>query len=237
MRRYRAPLAALVVAVLLGAAFWFLLYDPKRTEHAEVAEEIEQLIVRQQQLRNQISRLEEVRDNELAIRADLARLEEFIPAGTAQPAALRQLQLTADAAGVAIAGVEYSDPVLIEDAPETGEPGTVLARIPMTVRMEGGYFQAVDFFRRVEAAMPRAVLVQSVAMTEGTLGFPSLLTTWTGDMFTIVPLAEAEPEADEEAGEGDEDDQAEEGSDGDAPASPGDEPAVTASGANPGGTR
>lgn len=194
MRRY-APLLAGLAALLLAVVSWFLLFQPRRAEQAELRLEIEQIQALQQQVRLEIARLEEIERNELAFRATLARLEELIPNGAAQPTAIRHFQLTADAAGVDILSVTFGEPEAVVDAPATGVPGTVLGSISMTMTIEGGYFQAADFFRRVESTMPRAVLVAAVNMGASSLGFPTLSTTWSGSLFALIPAPEAEGEA------------------------------------------
>lgn len=191
MRRY-APLLAGLTALVLAIASWFLLFQPRRAEQAELRVEIEQIQALQQQVRIEIERLEDIQRNELAFRATLARLEELIPNGVAQPTAIRNFQLTADAAGVDILSVSFGEPEPVEGAPGTGVPGTVLGAIPLTMTVEGGYFQAADFFRRTETAMPRAVLVTTVNMGASALGFPTLSTTWSGSLFALIPAPEGE---------------------------------------------
>jgi hypothetical protein len=98
----------------------------------------------------------------------------------------------------------------VGDAPSTGTPDTVLASINTTMVVEGGYFQAVDFFRRVEVDVPRAVLMQNLSMGEAE-AFPVLSTNWTGQLFTVIPDPSPAPppaptqDADGEAGVDDSD--------------------------------
>jgi Tfp pilus assembly protein PilO len=199
--------AVAAAAVLLTVAFWFLLYNPLRQEQADLRDEIAALETRQVQLRNEITQLEEIEANELEIRAALARLEDYIPTGTAQPTAIRQLQVSADAAGVQITSVTFGSPEVVLDAPATGDDGTALAAIPMTVVVEGGYFQKVDFFRRLEVDVPRAILVQSISMGPGGPGFPTLATTASGQLFAVVPVGNGEPAPDPDVEIDDEDDE------------------------------
>jgi Tfp pilus assembly protein PilO len=202
----RAPIIGALVAVLLAVAFWFLLYDPLREQQAELENETASLETQQQTLRNQISQLEEIQANEVEIRAALAQLEEYIPSGPAQPTAIRQLQQAADAAGVEILSVSFSPPTPMDMAPDTGEPGTVLASIPVTAVIEGGYFQAVDFYRRMEVDVPRALLIESLTLGEGGDGFPVLSSSWSGSLFAVVPSGAQptapEPEVDAEGADG-----------------------------------
>jgi Tfp pilus assembly protein PilO len=220
--RYRAPIIAAVVSLVLVLAFFFFLWKPKNEELEEVRAETAQLETQRGQLTNELRRLEEIQEREVDFRAALAKLEEYIPNGPAQAAIIRQLQLTADAAGVTISNVTFSEPEAVEEAPPTGEDGMVLATVNVTMVAEGGYFQVADFFRRIEVDVPRAVLVQSIALTEGEEGFPVLANTWTGQLFTVIPdpapapeetaepeaeaegEADAETDADAEEGDGEE---------------------------------
>ena len=71
---------------------------------------------------------------------------------------------------------------------DTGTEDTTLASIPITMVVDGGYFRIVDFFRRLEVEVPRAVLVESVSVEEQQdAGFPTLRATWTGQMFAVLP--------------------------------------------------
>lgn len=182
----RIPLVAVGVAVLVGLAFVFLLYQPLAQEEAAVLAETAQLQGQQAGLSAQIAELEQIESNEARIRELLAQLEELIPSEVAQPRALEELQAAADTAGVSIRSVNFSDP--IPAVPAVPAPNnSQLGVITTTMVLEGGYFQAVDFLRRLELEGPRAVLTQNVAVTEGEETFPSLSTTWTGQLFALIP--------------------------------------------------
>lgn len=182
----RIPLLAVGAALLVGIAFVFLLYQPLAQEEAAVRAETVQLEGQQAGLSAQIAELEQIRSDEPRIRELLARLEELIPSQVAQPRALEELQATANTAGVSIRSVSFSDPV--PAVPAVPAPNSMqLGVITTTMVLEGGYFQAVDFLRRLELEGPRAVLTQSVAVAEGEQSFPSLSTTWTGQLFALIP--------------------------------------------------
>jgi Tfp pilus assembly protein PilO len=191
----RIALAGLGVAVLLTIAWFFLLYQPAVDEQAALEVETQALLGQQQQLRNQISMLENIRAREDEINDALARLDAFIPVGTAQPEILTQIDAAAQAAGVEILTWTFGEPTPVLDAPATGEPTLVLGELILTMTVEGGYFQAVDFFRRLEFEVPRAILVETVAVAEGEGGFPVLATTWSGRTFALVPPPPALPGA------------------------------------------
>lgn len=190
------PIIGALVAVLIAVAFYFLLFKPASQEQAAVEAETLTLQDQQRQLESQIAQLREIQSREVEIRASKARLEEFIPNGANQPSAIRQFQAAADAAGTQIESVTFGDPE-VPDATagatpaETGDPGTTLANIPVTMAVDGGYFQIVDFFRRLEVEQPRAVLVQTIAVDEDQEArFPTLTATWTGQMFAVLPVGD-----------------------------------------------
>jgi Tfp pilus assembly protein PilO len=189
----RAPIFGLLAALLIGVAYWFLLYQPQSEEQELIEAETETLLAEQQTLRNDITRLREVEANQVQITAQLARLEEYIPSSAAQPAFIRQLQISADASGLGITSVGFGSPAPIEGAPPTGEPDTALASVPVTVTVSGGYFQAVDLFRRLETEVTRAVLLSNLSFVEGEDEYPQLSTTWAGDLFAVVPVTAAPP--------------------------------------------
>ncbi len=204
MTAYRVPIAGLLAALLLTVAFWFLLYKPKADEQSVLEQETTDLQGQQVTLRAEIDQLRELEERQVEIRAQLVRLREYIPDGVAQPRVIRQLQVSADRAGVDITSVAFGEPAVpvadVEAALplDTGDEGTVLANVPVTMVMEGGYFQVIDFFRRMEVDVPRALLVRNLTIAEAQDGFPTLTTTWGGDLFTVVPTAEL---AEADAGE------------------------------------
>lgn len=198
----RVPVLTVLGALLLGVLAWFFLFQPQREVRAELEAETERLTQQQQQVRLEIARLEEIRANEVEVRAALARAEQYIPDGPGQPSVIRLFQLAADASGVEIVQLTFSDPaevVGLGTLPPTG-PGTLVAQIPLQLGVEGGYFQVADFLRRLETELPRAVLVESVSVIEATspAAFPTLGVTLSGRLFAIVPAAalgvEPEPE-------------------------------------------
>jgi Tfp pilus assembly protein PilO len=182
------PLIGVAISIIVAVAFWFLLYQPRAEEQVALEEETAQLVTQQQQRRNEIRQLEEVQAHEEDIRAALARLGEYVPEGVDQPAVVRQFQDTAKAAKVAIVSLTFGGAEPMADAPPAGDPATTLGAIPVTMVVEGSYYQAVDFFRRLEVDVPRALLVETVAVSEGEDKFPQLLTTWSGRLFGVVPV-------------------------------------------------
>ena len=188
----RAILIALGAIVVLAVAFYFLAWKPLDEQQVALEAETATLETQAQQLRNQLVQLQEIRDNELEIRADLNRLRGLIPVDTpAQPSFVRAVQLAADASGTAVQSLTFGVPALVEGATPDAN-GNVLTEISLNAVVEGGYFQLVDMFRRLEVEVVRAVQIDTVAITEGTDGFPTLSAAVTGRIFAILPVTEVE---------------------------------------------
>ncbi len=182
----RAPLIGLLVAVLIGVAFVFLLYRPRSAEQQTLQAETAQLQAQQASLEAEIADLERVRADEPRIRDLLGQIEALIPAEVAQPQVLDEFETLAGAAGIDLRSLTFSDPVAAVPAVQ-GPEGQQLAEVTTTLVLEGEYFQALDFLRRVEQDGPRAVLVENLALAEGEEQFPSLAATITARLFALVP--------------------------------------------------
>lgn len=182
----RIPLIGVGLAVLIGAAYVFLLYLPLSQEQTAVNEETAQLESQRAALAAEVAELERIRANEPALRAAFDRLDDLIPQDIAQPAALETFQSTAEAAGVEIRSLSFSDAVPA-DPPALASGDQQLGVITTTMVLEGGYFETIDFLRRLEVDSPRAVLLETVAIAEGEESFPALSTSWTGRLFALIP--------------------------------------------------
>lgn len=174
------------VALLLGVAYSFLLYQPKSDEQAALTTEIEALQGQQQTLDAEIVRLEAIKADEPRITADLARLDALVPSEPAQDTAFDELQGVAGRTGATIQSITFADPAAAEPAVPTGE-GMQLGVIATTIVLDGGYGEAVDFIRALEEDLDRAVLVRNVAIAEGEDSFPALSTTLTASIFSLIP--------------------------------------------------
>lgn len=191
MRRTQLLLSA-VAGILVIALFWFLLYQPKREALAEVEEQILAEEAVQAGLQTEINRLRSVRDEAPEVEAELAAAEAIVPRDAALPSALRQLQLAADEAGLVLSSVSTGRPTAVDGAPEG------LAGIDVTVQILGGYFQTVDFLRRVEdpAITPRGLVWLDAALAKAE--YPQLSVSLSGRIFVVLP---APPPVEEETSE------------------------------------
>lgn len=185
----RLPLLGVVLALLLSVVYFFLLHQPRSEEQAALEAETLALQGQQGTLQSEIGRLEQIRDDQERIQADLDQLRHLIPDDVQQPLALNTLQRLADAAAVEITTLAFAQPEPLDPVVPVGVDQQ-LGSIAMTMTFDGTYFEAVDFVRRVEQESDRAVLVRTLSMAEGEDKYPELVTTVTGEVFTLLPIAE-----------------------------------------------
>ncbi len=197
-------------AVAVIALFFVLVFQPAREELAEVEEQIAMEQAEQARLGAEIERLRLVRESAPGVEADLAAADAIVPRDPALPALVRQLQVAADESGITLTSVATSRPVELETPPVEG-----LSAIDVNTQVEGGYFQIVDFLRRIEqpSITPRGLTWVNATVTRNDDSYPDLNVSLAGRAYAVVavplpPEPEVEPE---DAGE-DEDDEAEEAS-------------------------
>lgn len=180
MNRSILALLGLVAVAIIALSFMFLI-KPKMDEAAELRAEAEDIRTQQSQVRSQIAALEEVRSTSPNLEAELAAVSAIVPEDPALPAALRQLQVAADDSGVTLLSVAPGEPASagVEGLPE-------LSSISVNLQLNGGYFQVVDFLRRIEDPVitARGILVQDVSVTPEE--YPTLSVTVSGTMFSML---------------------------------------------------
>jgi Tfp pilus assembly protein PilO len=207
MNRIAVLLTALG-GILLVAMFYLLVFQPAREELAEVEDRIAVQEEQQRMLRAEIERLETVRQTAPDVEAELAAADAVVPRDTALPAALRQLQVAADEAGIVLSSISTARPAELPDPPEPG-----LSSIGLNLQVAGGYFQVVDFLRRVEdpSITSRGILWNTATVARSADAYPELQVSLSGNAFAVIPpptLPELEPEpedADDDADEADDD--------------------------------
>lgn len=242
MKRSHLLLSALL-AIIVVAGWWFLLYSPRSEEITEVQASTDEVIAQQSLLRTRIAALREVRENAPEVEAQLAASESILPHDTDLPSALRQLQLAANESNATLVATTPSRPEpLVPDAAAGAAPATdgdvaapatasglQLHRIPLHLEFHGGYFQILDALRRLEdpAISPRGMVWTSFELViNEEEGAPALIATVAGDMYTLLPAGTMDPEGAAAAeaappAEGDEAD-GDQGEDGDAQTDTGD---------------
>lgn len=217
----QAILLATLGAILVVAAFFFLLYQPKNEELDEIRAETESIEAQQDDVRERIGELRGIREQAPELESLLEAGEAVVPDDPALPSLLRQLEQAASDSQVTLVSIAPSRPTTVDeedeedDAEVEGTPAGDLARVSVTVEVDGTYFQPVDFLRRIEdpGISPRGVLWNTVSITEGDDELPELRASLNADVFARVPAADDEEaddgeEAEDEAGDDEENEEA-----------------------------
>lgn len=188
MNRQTLVVAALG-AVLVLALYYMFAWRPKSNEVAQVETQIEAVVAQQATVEAEVRRLEEVRAQAPAIEASLAAAEAILPRDAALPSMIRQLVVAAEDSGVTLLSVTPGRGTQVEELPG-------LSEFKLSIAAEGGYFQMVDFMRRVEDP---ALVARGIAWDVATLApldYPTLSATLTGTMFAqgdVPPPPAEEP--------------------------------------------
>ena len=209
-----AWVVAALGAVAVIALFFVLVFQPAREDLAEVEEQIALEQAEQARLESEIERLRLVREGAPGVEADLAAADAIVPRDPALPALVRQLQSAADESGITLTSVSTSRPVELETPPVEG-----LSSINVSTQVEGGYFQIVDFLRRIEQPniSPRGLAWDNATVTRDDERYPDLSVALSGQAFAVIavplpPEPEVEPDDADDDGEDDEEDEAEDAS-------------------------
>jgi Tfp pilus assembly protein PilO len=175
-------------AVLLTVVFWLLLWSPKQDELDQALVDIETVRSQQVQTESRILALEGVRERAPELEAEHVAGEAVLPRDAALPSALRQLQTAADEAGATLVSVSPGRPVAVEGGDAT------LGQIPVNVELHAGYFQAIDFLRRMEdpTISPRGLTWSNLDMSIDE--YPTLIVTLAGQLYAQLPAPPAPAE-------------------------------------------
>lgn len=192
-----------LVCVLLGVGWYFLLFAPTSEEIEDVRAQTAQVEQEAEQQRARAAALREVRAEAPEAEAQLAFGRTILPENADIPALFRQLQQATDDAGARLTTIAPAAPT------EQTDEDLQYASIPVSVTVEGSYFQLVDFVRRIEdpTLTPRAVFWQGA--TVSIVEYPELSATFTGLVFSrnVDDLPEIPEEPEEEPDEDPEDDE------------------------------
>src|SRR5690348_5466549 len=164
--RQWAMLTAVVCLAVLAAG-WFLVIKPQRTKAADLRTQTQGVEDHNATLRSQVGQLKQQQKDLPAQQKLLSQIATKVPDNPALPALIRQLSAAADGAGVNLVSLAPSAPTLATaaTAPVTARAtgtaagtatgravasGSPLASIPLTLQVQGGYFNVVQFFSAVE---------------------------------------------------------------------------------------
>ncbi|MGB8649505.1 MAG: hypothetical protein WCD35_02465 [Mycobacteriales bacterium] len=192
MDKLKQWVALTVVGVLaVGAGGWFLVISPKRSEAADVRSRVEQEANANNSLQTQLVMLKAQQKNLPQQQAKLAAAAAKIPDNPSLPSLIRALSKAADDTGVELVSLSPGMPTAVAAAPgaaavqpagaapagaaaapsgasasSIGSGAGTLQSISVTLNIAGGYFQAEQFFDRLEN-LSRAFKVTNFTMAPG----------------------------------------------------------------------
>lgn len=152
--------AGAAVIVLLAVAGWFLLISPKYTEASDVRSRVEGTQTHLIALRKKIAGLDEQKAQLPKFKAALKTNQQALPSDSGVPDFLRQLQASGEATAVTVSGVSVATPVQA-----VGVAG--VWQVAITLTAEGDPDSLGEFLNQLQAVQPRAILVQSANLTQG----------------------------------------------------------------------
>lgn len=131
---------AAVVAVVLIAAWYFLLLSPTRSDVSSLNDQISKEQITLAQTRQEVTRLEQYKKTAPQSRADIVRLSKALPGSEGVPSLLVELGKTASASGVGLMNITKG----------VTQQGTPFGVQTITIQVEGQYFDLEDFYYRLE---------------------------------------------------------------------------------------
>jgi type IV pilus assembly protein PilO len=156
---------AVVAAVVVSVAFYFLFIRPRQGELDEVRAQVESEEAKTVELQATLQRLQGLQENAAKFEARLAEIRELIPQDDQVANFIFQVQDEANRAGV---GFVEITPELPKSPPE----GAQVAEVRILIGAEGGYFALQDFLRRLYD-LDRALRVDNLSIIAGDEGASS----------------------------------------------------------------
>lgn len=191
-----------LLCVLLIVGWYFLIFSPTSEDIEDVRAQTDQVITQAAQERQRAVQLREVRENAPEAESSLSAGRLLIPEEPSIPSLFRQMQQSADDAGVRLSTITPASPSVttVGDADVTA--------IGVSLSVQGTYFQVVDLARRIEdpGLTPRALRWDAASLSPS--DFPELLVSLSGQVYsrglTQLPTLEEPPDEEPEPVEGEE---------------------------------
>jgi Tfp pilus assembly protein PilO len=192
-------LGAVLVAIAVLAAGWFLLISPQRSTVADLQAQTQAQENANSSLQTDIEVLKQQNKDLPEKQAELAELQTQIPAVPQLPTYIRELQDIGEKSGVAFTSVTPAAPTELGGGSGEALTPEMLAAINVDMVVQGSYFEITKFMNELETAS-RYTLVGGYTMgveeaeataessTEGTTS----LTATVNARIYLVPTA---PEA------------------------------------------
>ncbi len=195
----RSRVVALLAIAVVGvvALWWVFVYSPRGGELSDVRDEVTAAEQEKIGLDSTLARLKQIDADGPATDARLLELSRALPSEPDLAGFINGAHEIALDAGIDWISVAPAQPTETGGAPPT---------INLSIQIEGGFFQVLDYLNRLED-FGRLVIVDSINITTGATGggegttdsttpptatgAPSLSATLTARMFTLSTLSAA----------------------------------------------
>lgn len=162
----KAPLITLIIILLVGFGTYFFFIGPQFQRQSELEAEKQNLQQQESTLQTQINMLKDLQANQVRTRAKLNRISSFLPDGPDQPGFLASMQVVGDSASVEVTEMSFGEPADVQGVEPTN--GLQLSQMTVSTSVKGDYFRLIDFLRRIEFQLGRAMITNSVSLAPGT---------------------------------------------------------------------
>ncbi len=156
IEKIKMPIRILILVgtlVLLGGAFYFLVYQPKTDEIRRATNEVSGLKMKVMKAKRDAKRLPEVEAREVKVNAQFKQALKLLPNEKEVPSLLRNItKLGAD-----------SNLVFRLFSPRKESPEHFYYRLPVSIEVSGNYHDVATFFDKV-GRMERIVNILNVSM-------------------------------------------------------------------------
>jgi len=156
VEKIKMPIRILILVgtlVLLGGAFYFLVYQPKTDEIRRATDEVSDLKLKVMKAKRDSSRLPEVKAREVKVNAQFKLALKLLPNEKEVPSLLRNItKLGADS------NLEFR-----LFSPKKESPEHFYYRLPVSIEVSGNYHDVATFFDKV-GRMERIVNILNVSM-------------------------------------------------------------------------
>ena len=148
-------LVGVLALLLITVIWWFVFFSPKRDAIDAAKAEQETAALREETLETQLRQLRAIKDNELSYLFAIGQMESSIPATPQADAFIEDITFLAETTGVELGSISLTPPV--------ADPDTGGFEVPVSLTIEGEYFEVLGFLYGVEA-LDRLVRVDSIGL-------------------------------------------------------------------------
>jgi Tfp pilus assembly protein PilO len=156
----RGMLIGLIAGGIVLVLLWYVvLFSPTSSDLKDTRDQVEEAQAQQQELENSVRRLQALSENNVAQQAELQALRAAVP----ENPDLGEFILAANEIATA-SGIQWLS--ISPKPPAAGGGSGPNSTIALSMQVEGGFFQLLDYLNRLED-LQRLVIIDSVTISSG----------------------------------------------------------------------